>query len=198
MADEDFSDLLERARGGDAEAVDRLLRCFEPEVRLMVRARLPRVLRGQFDSMDFVQAVWQSVFAGPGAGVADLRAADEARFRGYLAGVAHHKVLQEYRKRTRTRKYDLSREEPLYVRRQGRDEPRAVAGADATPSAEAQADEVLRRLTAGKGLGAQAVELRRQGLSCAEVAAKLGTSERSIRRLLDDLLRRVDRPGGAT
>lgn len=196
MADEEFSDLLARARGGDASAVECLLRGFEPEVRLMVRARLPRVLRGQFDSMDFVQAVWQSVFAGPEAGVAGLRAGDEGQFRGYLAGVAHHKVLQEYRKRTRTRKYDLSREEPLYVRRQGRDEPRAVAGADASPSAEAQAGDILDRLTVGKGLAAQAVELRRQGLSCAEVGARLGTTERSIRRLLEGLLRRVDRAGG--
>ena len=64
----DISDLIARAKAGDETAIREFLSRFEPEVRMMVRGRLPRMLRTQFDSMDFVQAVWQSFFA-------DLRAA---------------------------------------------------------------------------------------------------------------------------
>src|SRR5436305_9375678 len=114
MVDADFVGLLARARAGDGEAVGRLLRAFEADVRMVVRVRLPRALRSQFDSMDFVQAVWQSVFTGDGGGLP--RFDNERHFLGYLAGVARNKVYQEHRRRT-THKYDLGREEPLYVRR---------------------------------------------------------------------------------
>ena len=58
----EISDLIARAKAGDETAIGEFLSRFEPEVRIMVRGRLPRMLRTQFDSMDFVQAVWQSFF----------------------------------------------------------------------------------------------------------------------------------------
>ena len=127
MDDVDFADLIERARAGDEAAVAALLGRFEPEVRTMVRVRLPRVLRNQFDSMDFVQAVWTSVFTGKADDVGQF--ADAGQFRGFLAGVARNKVYEEHRRRTRTKKYDLGREERLYVRKGEREVPREVAGA---------------------------------------------------------------------
>ena len=137
MDDVVFVGLVARAKSGDEAARTELLRHFEDDVRMMVRVRLPRALRTQFDSMDFAQAVWQSFFAD--------EASDPERFtnsrhmRGFLAGVAKNKVFEEYRRRTRTRKYDLGREEPLFVRRGGRDEPREVAGHDPSPSQDVQA-----------------------------------------------------------
>ena len=64
MNDAEFVALLDRARAGDDAATARLLGAFEADVRLMVRVRLPKALRSRFDTMDFVQAVWQSVFSG--------------------------------------------------------------------------------------------------------------------------------------
>ena len=62
MDEGDFADLMRAApgRATEAAAAD-LLGQFEADVRTMVRVRLPRILRSQFDSMDFVQAVWASV-----------------------------------------------------------------------------------------------------------------------------------------
>src|SRR3954467_15388841 len=54
----DITDLIARARKGDEEAIGQLLTAFGEELRIMVRARLPRTLRTRFDSTDFVQAVW--------------------------------------------------------------------------------------------------------------------------------------------
>jgi RNA polymerase sigma factor (sigma-70 family) len=192
MDDPDFAGLLARARAGDAAAAETLLRAFEPEVRTMVRVRLPRALRAQFDSMDFVQAVWTSVVAGEGWAGGEFSSA--RHFLGFLAGVARNKVLAEYRRRTRTRKYELGREEPLYVRRGGRDQPRAVVAHDATPSEHAQAEDRLLQLVAGRPrVEAAVVALRRQGLSFAEVGARLGVHERSVRRIVEDLWRRLER-----
>src|ERR1700722_16733422 len=115
MDDVVFADLIESARLGDEAAVAVLLGRFEPEGRTMVRARLPRVLRDQVDSMDIVQAIWTSVFTGKPDDAGKF--ADAGQFRGFLAGVARNKVNQEHRRRTRTKKYNLAREERLYVRK---------------------------------------------------------------------------------
>ena len=105
MDDEDLAGLIEQAKAGDEFALRDLLSRCEEDVRMVVRARLPRALRSQFDSMDFVQAVWQSVFTGPDR---DLGRFENVRhLRGFLAGVAQNKVFEEHRRRTRTQKYDL-------------------------------------------------------------------------------------------
>jgi RNA polymerase sigma factor (sigma-70 family) len=190
LDDVDFAALIEKARLGDEAAVAALLGRFEPEVRTMVRVRLPRVLRNQLDSMDIVQAVWTSVFARPD----DVaRFADVGQFRGFLAGVARNKVYEEHRRRTRTKKYDLGREERLYVRKGERDVPREVASPDATPSEEVQAEERLDQLTRGRPLEeVRVVQLRRQGLTFDEIAQRLGISERSVRRVIESIRERME------
>jgi RNA polymerase sigma-70 factor (ECF subfamily) len=191
MNDTEFVAVLEQARAGDEQAVAALLTTFESDVRIIVRARLPRALRGQFDSMDFVQAVWASVFTGPDQAIPEF--ANLGHFRGYLAGVARNKILDEYRRRTKSRKYDLSREEPLYVRHGGRETLREVPARDPTPSAFAQASDRFRQLTRGRDRReATILELRRRGLTFEEIAAQTGLHERTVRRFLDTMRRREE------
>lgn len=186
-----FADLLARVKSGDEEATRDLLHRFEDEVRTMVRVRLPRALRSQFDSMDFVQAVWQSVLTGPNQ---DLdRFANAQHFRGYLSGVARNKVLEEHRRRTRTRKYDLRREEPLYIRRGDRDVPREVPAVDPTPSQDVQAQDRLRQMVAGRSpQEAEIVELRRSGMTFEEIAERTGLHERAVRRVIEAIRERME------
>ncbi len=111
----DISQLIARAKAGDDTAIREFLNRFEPEVRIMVRGRLPKSLRTRFDSMDFVQAVWQSFFT-------DLKGSSRQfenvhHLRGFLAGVARNKVFEEHRRLTRTKKHAMEREQSLYVRR---------------------------------------------------------------------------------
>jgi RNA polymerase sigma factor (sigma-70 family) len=190
MDDERFAGLIARARAGDDEAARTLLGAFEAEVRMMVRVRLPRALRGQFDSMDFVQAIWQSVFVGDG--LEGGQYATAGQFRGFLQGVARNKVLEEYRRRTRTRKYDLAREEPLYVRRGDHEAPRDLAATDPTPSQEAQAGDCWERLLAGSPTEARIVQLRREGLTFEEIAERVGLHERAVRRALETVRKRLE------
>ena len=189
MNDSDFLALLERAREGDDQATAALLDAFEVEVRVMVRARLPKALRRRFETMDFVQAVWQSVFAGRGRGA---EFANTGHFRGYLAGVARNKVFEEYRRNTRTRKFDMSREEPLYVRRGGQDAPRELPSMSPTASQVVQAEECWNRLLDGPSpVNAEVIQLRNSGLKLDTIAAKVGVSEKTVRRVLEAAFRRV-------
>lgn len=192
MDDEQFQALIRQARDRDDQAIAELLRHFEGEVRLIVRSHLPRALRVQFDSMDFVQSVFTSLFTGPEPG-GEPAFESPRHFLGYLSGIAQNKVREEYRRRTRTKKYELGREEPLYVRRGEREEPRSVAASDPTPSAEAQATECLDQLLAGRSPAeVAALRLRGQGVTFEEIAARTGLSERTVRRLIDTLRARME------
>jgi RNA polymerase sigma-70 factor (ECF subfamily) len=191
MDDDDLAGLIARVKAGDADAIRDLIHRFERDVRTIVRVRLPQSLRSQFDSMDFVQAVWQSVLTKDGE---DLGRFTNARhFRGFLAGVARNKVFEEHRRRTRTRKYNLKREEPLYVRRGDRELPREVPAPDPTPSQDAQAHDRFAQLVAGRSpQEAEVVELRRRGLTFEEIAAQTGLNERSVRRIIEAIRQRME------
>jgi RNA polymerase sigma-70 factor (ECF subfamily) len=191
MDDPGFVDLMARARAGDSEALAKLMRTFEDDVRLMVRVRLPRALRDQFDSMDFVQAVWQSVLVGEGREAAPAFT-DARHFRGYLAAVVRNKVWEEHRRRS-SKKYDLAREERLYVRRGGRDQDRDVPAPDPTPSEAVQADDRLEQLLAGRPpIEAQVLKLRREARTFEEIAAATGLHERTVRRIIESLRERME------
>jgi RNA polymerase sigma-70 factor (ECF subfamily) len=189
MNDEDLARLFERAEAGDAEAI-RILRQFEQDIRLMVRVRLPRALRPQFDSMDFVQDIWQSFFKifheDPG------RFSDSQFLRKFLAGMARNKVFEEHRRRTHAQKYDLSREEPLYIRRGDRDVPRDVVSPAPSPVENAQAREWLAQLLAGRSAEeTEVIKLRLSGLTFEEIAEQTGCHERTIRRLFESIRDRL-------
>jgi len=190
----DISDLIARAKAGDETAIGEFLTRFEPEVRIMVRSRLPRMLRTQFDSMDFVQAVWQSFFA-------DLRSSSQQfenvhHLRGFLAGVARNKVYEEHRRLTRTKKHALAREQSLYVRRGSREVELALISPEPTPSQAVQASDRLAQLVARcSPLEVQVITLRRQEMTFDEIARRTGVSERSVRRIIDEARERMEARG---
>jgi len=190
----DISDLIARAKAGDETAIREFLSRFEPEVRMMVRGRLPRMLRTQFDSMDFVQAVWQSFFA-------DLRSSSRQfenvhHLRGFLAGVARNKVYEEHRRLTRTKKHALAREQSLYVRRGSREVELALISPEPTPSQAVQASDRLAQLVARcSPLEAQIITLRHQEMTFDEIARRTGVSERSVRRIIDEARERMEARG---
>ncbi len=191
MDDVDFADLMESVKLGDEAAMAAVLGRFESEIRTMVRVRLPRILRSELDSMDIVQAVWTSVFAANGDAIRNFT--DPGQLRGYLAGVARNKVYEEHRRRTRTKKYDLHREERLYVRKGDRDIPREVAATDPSPSENLQAGDRYGQLIEGRSPNEiRIIELRRQGLTFEEIGREVGLNERSVRRVIDEARKRLE------
>jgi RNA polymerase sigma-70 factor (ECF subfamily) len=189
--DDDLAGLLERVKAGDADAIRDFVCRFEAEVRAMVRGRLPQALRSQFDSMDFVQSIWESVLIKDGQELDRFTSTEH--FRAFLAGVARNKVFAEHRRRTRTQRYNLKMEEPLYIRRGDRDQPREVVSHDPTPSQDAQARDRYAQLVAGRSPREVAViELRRQGLTFEEIADRMGMGERTVRRIIDSIREKME------
>ena len=192
MEESEFQEFMRRAREGDDRAIGALLAAFEKDVRVMVRIRLPRLLRREFDSMDFVQSAWKSFLDD--SRIQGSQFMEIEQFRKYLMGVARFKVLEEYRRRTRSQGYDMTREEPLYVHRGDRDELKPVASTSPSPSQEAVADECLEQLTAGRpGSEAEILRLRGQNLTFLEIARRVATSERTVRRVIEDARGRLER-----
>lgn len=177
---------LARVRAGDEDAARELLRRYESKVRLVVRRQLPRLLRSRFDSQDFLQSVWGSFFRRMRAGPSELES--PANLVAFLARAARNKVIDEYR-RASSRKQDVRREESIA------DGPRAGEfpdGSTETAAEVAQAREAFVRLRALLPEDRHPIlELKAGGLNSREIGARLGVSERTVRRVIEDLRRRA-------
>ncbi|HKI21261.1 MAG TPA: sigma-70 family RNA polymerase sigma factor [Isosphaeraceae bacterium] len=178
-------DLLARIRNGDEGAARELLTRYEPKIRLVVRRQLPRLLRSRFDSLDFLQSVWGSFFHKIQTGPSDLE--EEQNLIAFLAWAARNKVIDEYR-RAATQKQDIRREQRIGA---GDRIESHVAPAD-TPSQVAQAHETYDRLRDSLREDRRVIlELKAAGHSCKEIGDRLGLSERTVERVLEDLKRRA-------
>ena len=182
-----LADFLKRIQVGDEGAARELLQKYEPEVRLVVRRQLPRLLRSRFDSLDFLQSVWGSFFRRMRDAPTDFE--DSRHLVAFLARAAKNKVIDEYR-RAASLKNDMHREEPLWG--DGR-RPKEVADSIDSPSEVAQAQEVFDRLHALLPEERRTIlELKAQGLSSKDIGDRLGISERTVQRVLEELRRRME------
>ena len=182
----ELAGFLARIQAGDEDAARDLLRRFEPEVRLVVRRQLPRLLRSRFDSLDFLQSVWGDFFQRVRNGPAEFT--DARHLVGFLARAAKNKVIDQYR-RAGSQKGDMHREEPIWSEAGG---VRELPSQTETPSELAEAREALDRLMVLVPEDRRAVlALKAEGLTSREIGGRLGLSERTVQRVLEDLRRRA-------
>jgi RNA polymerase sigma-70 factor (ECF subfamily) len=187
----ELTDFLKRIQTGDESAARELLSRFEAEVRLVVRRQLPRLLRSRFDSLDFLQSVWGSFFRRMRTAPTEFE--DSRHLVAFLARAAKNKVIDEYR-RAASRKQDMHREEPLWGDGM---RPRDVPDPADSPSEVAQAHEVLVRLRELMPEDRQAIlEMKAEGLSSKDIGERLGISERTVQRVLEELRRRMEAEWG--
>ena len=177
---------LRRIHEGDEDAARELLSRYEAEVRLVVRRQLPRLLRSRFDSLDFLQSVWGSFFYKVRTTPTEFD--DGRHLVAFLARAAKNKVIDEYR-RAGSQKGDMRREEPLWT---DGDRPKDVAAHLETASQVAEAREAFGKLSELVPEDRRALlELKAAGLSSREIGEKLGISERTVQRVVEDLRRKV-------
>jgi DNA-directed RNA polymerase specialized sigma24 family protein len=96
MSNEEFADLLARARQGDREALAALHTALEEKLRKAARRRLGRVLRRYLDSMDIVQSAQKSLLICLRKGKYDIP--NEEKLTALAMRILQRKVARKWRK----------------------------------------------------------------------------------------------------
>jgi len=186
--DDTFRDLIRRVREGSEEAAWDLVNQYGDSIRRAVRRALNEKLRSKFDSLDFVQIVWNSFFHARGK----LDRFDRPEeLAAYLTAMAKNKVGMEIRRRLMTEKYNVRHEQSLeQLRANGCVE---MPSHQPAPEEMAIAREQWERLLEGQPSHyRQIIELRLQGHTNQQVADTLHLDERTVRRFLKKLLGSAD------
>lgn len=178
---EDFGHLFARAKEGCPEALGELYTRYAARVQKVISHHMARHLRGQLDSVDCAQDVWLTLLK---RSLTHVQFPHEQAFLGYLTQIALNKLGEENRIRT-TVKRDLSREERIFPTTE-------LSAPTPTVSQTAIAGEQWEKLTAGlPPAKRQVLELLRSGCTYAEISEQLGINQRTVQRLLDQLLPRT-------
>ena len=154
-------------------------------IQMVVRRRLNRRMRSEFDSLDFAQDAWASFFHIPPEHLTFKTPDDLVAF---LSRVVRNKLTDAYRQRFQTVLHDRRKDRSLQP--DLHDQP----GRQPTPSQFVIADEEWDRLLQGKPPKFRhALEMLRAGHSHQEIAECLGLHPKKIQRLLQKLNDRLKR-----
>jgi RNA polymerase sigma-70 factor (ECF subfamily) len=174
--------LLDKLRHGDEAAAEEVFRAYEPYLRLVVRRQLSRALRAKFDSADIVQSVWADLLRNFRDGGWEFPDAD--RLRAFLVKATRNRFIDRLRRHLA----ELEHAQPL----PDRDADALPAAPGPDPSELLQAEELWEQLLElCPPAHVRVLWLKRQGLPLAEIAARTGLHEGSVRRILYDLARRL-------
>jgi RNA polymerase sigma factor (sigma-70 family) len=180
---DEFASLMEQVRQGSHEAAETLWREYGPCVIHVVRRSLNQSLRPHLDSQDFAQDVWASFFR-------ELPDAEKVASPGalvrFLTRMARNKVLEEHRRQhTLRRNVDLDVSHGLFL-----DDDEQIDEREPTPSQVVAAEVLVDELTGGQPPECRrVVQMRREGLTDIEIAARVRTSTRNVRRIFTELKR---------
>ena len=141
-------------------------------------------MQSKFDSIDFVQMVWASFFRNPRE-IRSFRHPDD--LLRYLAALARHKVIAEYRRRIRSTKYGVTNECSL-TDSDGEDD--ATKSPEMSPSHVAMAREEWERLMQRQSKRDQEILVMRfGGATYVDISQRLGINERTVRKIVERLTR---------
>ncbi len=181
-----FQELIRRARSGDGEAAEELVRRYEPTIRRTVHIHLRDArLRRLLDSMDICQSVFKSFFVRAASGQYQLETPEQ--LLALLVTMARNKLAGHARK-PQVQRRDQRRGGTAGVA------DSAITAPGADPSQQVAAQDLLhefrKRLSPEERLLA---DQRAQGREWAEIAAQQGRSPDALRKRLERALQRVAR-----
>jgi RNA polymerase sigma factor (sigma-70 family) len=184
----DFEVLMHRLRDGSEEAAWELVERYGSSVQRVIRRSLNEQMRSKFDSIDFVQAVWFSLFREREK-FAGFQS--PAQLMAYLMGMAKNKLAHEHRRRLQTQKHDLRREQ--FVNENKVSLAECVTSVAPRPSEVAQVRELWNSIIAGESEQNQSiVKYRISGMTFEEIGLQLGINERTARRVIDRLSKEAE------
>jgi RNA polymerase sigma factor (sigma-70 family) len=175
-------ELLQRFRNGDQRAATAIYDRYAQKLLALARRRLSRRVAARFDADDVVQSAYRSFFHHARDGEYSLgRSGDLWRL---LASIILHKLVKQLDRHTAAKRT---------VQRETRADSSTLrtlelACTDPSPDeAVALADELQHIFSGLTPLERKVFELRLQGHELQEMAAKVGKSERTVRRILATL-----------
>lgn len=186
--------LLQRWRDGDEHAADELFEAYIDGLLAYVRRRMSPALARRLDPEDVVQSVYRSFFtrARDGQYVIE-RSGDLWRL---LLGISFNKLQSQVEHHTAGKR---SYRREVHAAASEAREDAAGQLANAGPSVEevlAVSEELDRLITSLPERNREILDRRLRGESIPDIAAAVGRSERSIRRVLgacrEDLEARFD------
>jgi eukaryotic-like serine/threonine-protein kinase len=185
MPAEDTSvEILQRYRDGDERAADELFSRYVGRLTLLARSRLSPALASRTDPEDVVLSAYRSFFIRAHDGRLGLRHSGD--LWRLLVAITLHKLYRQARRHRAERRALAAREalapsgERLHLSREPSPEE-AVALADELEAIFSQLDAVSRRV----------LELRLQDRELSEIAAEVGRTERTVRRTLAAVRKRL-------
>jgi RNA polymerase sigma-70 factor (ECF subfamily) len=191
MSDQNtFTEFIRRIRAGDEQAAEELVRRYEPLIRRTVRLKLedPSLYR-LFDSMDVCQSVLASFFVRTAAGQYDLKRPEQ--LINLLVTMTRNKLV------TAARRQHRQRRDHRRAAAGGMDKLAEVAATGPSPSEQVEYQELLSRFREGLSDEERAIaDLRNQGLTWSEVAARLGGEPQARRIQFARAVERVTRELG--
>lgn len=176
----EFSESIAAIREGSQTAIWTLIERYAPHIERVVRRRLDKQTRTCFETVDFVQMVWASFFREPRR-ITTFQSAEE--LIRYLGAMARNKVTDVTRQ-MRAAKNDRRREQPIEML----DQPPSLHAARPPDEIAIAREMWFRMFSQQSERDRQMVELRIQGLTFVEIGERLGTNERTVRRVLDRML----------
>ena len=184
VADDVSIQLLERVRTGDEQAAADLFDRYVNRLIGLTRNRLSGKLARRVDPEDIVQSAYRSFFLRAQDGQFTLeRSGDLWRL---LTAITLNKLRMQA-KYHGAQKRSMGDEESIASGSMYGVAPERVA-TEPTPDDAAALEEQLERIMGAlKPLERQMLEMRLQSYTIDEIAAEVGRSERTVRRLLDRL-----------
>ncbi|MBL8816280.1 MAG: sigma-70 family RNA polymerase sigma factor [Planctomyces sp.] len=183
LTDAQFSDLISRARKGDEQAAQTLVREYEPEIRRAARLRLtdPK-LRRIVDSIDICQSVFGRFFKSATDGSFELES--PAQLLLLLTTMTRNRIIDEHRRQTTAKRASVEISESV--------DPEHLVADSPGPRTAAAARELLLEVRSRMTPQELAVaDLRGAGKSWDEIATEMNESAEKLRKLLERSLERV-------
>lgn len=188
-------ELIRRAHGGDAAALDDLIGRYRHFVYLLVRARCGGQLRARLDGSDLVQ----ETLLRAAQHIGQFEGGSEEQFRAWLARIADNEVVHQCRHHLGAEKRAVGRERSMAPADSSAGGSRLVqwwARSQSSPSQAMQRAE--RALALADALGRLPPDYREvltlrhlEGLQFPEVAERMGRSHGAVRVLWTRALQKL-------
>lgn len=185
------AELVGRWSQGDQAAADELFRRYIGRLTALARGRMSARLARRLDAEDVALSAYRSFFVRARDGrVVIEQSGDLWRLLAAIALNKLHRTVLHHRADKRS----MDREQPWMDALEAILTPRLQSGAPATAEEAVATAEEFERFLAGLSVEErEVIELRLQGFEQTEIARRVGRSERTVRRILVNLQRRLER-----